>query len=76
MAEEVDGAFSVSVTVTVRVMPPPVIVMVPELVPIVAVVVLTPTDRDPLLDPDVGLTDSQLMPSLTVQEVLDVTASV
>jgi hypothetical protein len=53
-------------------MPPPVIVMVPLLVPTVAVVGSTLTVTVPLFDPEAGLTVSQLMASLTLQDPLDV----
>ena len=66
------GALRVRVTLTDRVIPPPVIVIVPLLVPTVAVVVSTLTVTVPLLDPVAGLTVSQLMGSLTLQDPLDV----
>jgi hypothetical protein len=72
VAEEVAGAFSVRLTLTVRVIPPPVTVMVPVLLPTAAVGVLTLTVRVPLFDPDVGLTVSQLALSAAVQLPLDV----
>lgn len=72
MAEEVAGAFSVRLTLTVRVIPPPVTVMVPVLLPTAAVAVLILTVRVPLFDPDVGLTVSQLALSAAVQLPLDV----
>lgn len=72
MAEEVAGAFSVRLTLTLRVIPPPVTVMVPVLLPTTAVAVLILTVRVPLFDPDVGLTVSQLALSAAVQLPLDV----
>jgi hypothetical protein len=57
-------------------MPPPVIVMAALCVPTVAVAVLTLTVRLLLLDPDRGLTVSQFAFLLTVQDVLEATASV
>ena len=66
------GALRVSATLTDLVIPPPVIVMVPVLVPTVAVVVFTLTVTVPLLDPLAGLTVSQLTASLTLQDPLDV----
>ena len=66
------GALRVSATVTVLVIPPPVIVMVPLLVPTVAVVESTLTVTVPLLDPVAGLTVSQLMASLTLQDTFEV----
>ena len=66
------GALRVSATVTVLVIPPPVIVMVPLLVPTVAVVESTLTNTVPLLDPVAGLTVSQLMASLTFQDTFEV----
>jgi hypothetical protein len=75
MAEDVDGAFSVSVTLMVLVIPPPVIVMVPLLVPTVAVAVLALTVTVPLLEPEAGLTVSQPPLVLTVHDVLDVTVN-
>ena len=68
--------FNVKVTPTVLVRPPPVMVMVALFVPTVAVAVFTLTVRLLLLDPDVGLTVSQLAFSLTVQVVFEATASV
>jgi hypothetical protein len=50
--------------------------MVALLTPTVAVDVLTLTVMLPLLDPDVGLTVNQLLLSLTLQLVLEVTESV
>ena len=47
-------------------------VIVPLLVPTVAVAVSTLTVTVPLLEPDAGLTVSQLAESLTVQDPLDV----
>jgi hypothetical protein len=72
VAEEVAGAFSVRLTLTLRVIPPPVTVMVPVLLPTTAVAVLILTVRVPLFDPDVGLTVSQLALSAAVQLPLDV----
>ena len=66
---------SVRVTVMVLLMPPPVIVMLPLFVPTVAVAVLTLTVMVPLLEPDVGLTVSQLPFVLAVHDVLDVTVN-
>ena len=57
---------------TVLEIPPPVIVIVPLLVPTVAVAVSTLTLTVPLLDPVAGLTVSQLMASLTLQDPLEV----
>ncbi len=51
-------------------------VMVALFVPTVAVAVFTLTVRLLLLEPDVGLTVSQLAFSLTVQVVFEATASV
>ena len=73
-ADDVAGAFRMSVTVTVLVIPPPVTVIVALLVPIVAVAVFTLTFIFPLLEAEAGLTVSQLIFSLTVHDVLDVTA--
>ena len=66
VTDELDGAFSVRVTFTVLVMPPLFTVMVVELFPWIAVAVLTLAVMVPLLEPDVGLSDSQGAPSLTV----------
>ena len=74
-AEELPDELRESVTVIVLVMPPPVIVMVPLLVPTVAVAVLTLTVTVPLLEPEVGLTESQLPFVLTVHDVLDETVN-
>ena len=76
IAEDVAGALNVRVTLIVRVMPPPVMVMVALFVPTVAVLVFTLTVTLPLLDAEVGFTDNQLVFSLTVQDVFEVTASV
>ncbi len=48
-------------------MPPPITVMVAELLPKVAAVVFTLAVMVPLLEPDAGLNDSQDALSLTVQ---------
>ena len=72
-ADDVDGALSVRITVTVLVIPPPVTVMVPLLVPTMALVVFTLTITVLLLDPEVLLTVNQLAFLLTVHAVLDVT---
>jgi hypothetical protein len=66
------GALSVNVTLTVRVMPPPVTVMVPVLVPTVAVAWSTVTVTVPLFEPLAGLTASQLTASVTVHDAFDV----
>ena len=76
IAEDVAGAFNVRVTLRVRVMPPPVMVMVALFVPTVAVLVFTLTVTLALLEAEVGFTDNQVLFSLTVQEVFEVTASV
>ena len=75
-AEDVDGALRVRVTLIVLVRPPPEIVITALFVPAVAVAVFTLTVKLLLFDPEVGLTVSQLVFSLTVQEVFEVTASV
>ena len=75
-AEDVDGALSVNVTLIVLVIPPAEIVIMALFVPAVAVGVFTLTVKLLLFDPEVGLTVSQLVFSLTVQEVFEVTASV
>jgi hypothetical protein len=66
------GALSENVTFTVRVNPPPVIVIVPVLLPTLAVAWSTETVTVPLLDPLAGLTESQLSASVTLHEPLDV----
>ena len=76
IAEDVAGAFNVRVTLIVLVMPPPEMVIVALFVPTVAVLVFTLTVTLPLLDADVGLTVNQLVFSLTVQDVFEVTASI
>ena len=76
VADDVDGAFNVSVTFTVRVIPPPETVIVAVFVPTVAVLVFTLTVTLPLFDAEVGLTVNQLVFSLTVHDVFEVTASV
>ena len=62
-------------TVIARVSPPPVIVIVPLLLPTVAVAVFTLTAGVPLFEPEVGVTVSQLAFLLTVHAVLDVMVS-
>jgi len=59
----------------VLLMPPPVIVMLPLFVPTIAVAVLTLTVMVALLEPDVGLTVSQLPFVVTVHDVLDETVN-
>ena len=72
LTDNVDGGvLRVRETFTVRVIPPPVTVIVPLLVPTVAVVVSTLTVTVPLLEPLAGLTVSQLTASVTVQATLD-----
>jgi len=66
---------SVRVTAMVLLMPPPVIVMLPLFVPTIAVAVLTLTVMVALLEPDVGLTVSQLPFVVTVHDVLDETVN-
>ena len=68
-------AFSVNVTFTVRVRPPPLTVMVPVFVPTAAVDVSTVTETVPLFDPVAGLTVSQLTASETLQATFDVIVS-
>jgi hypothetical protein len=74
-AEDVDGSFRVSVTVTLLVNPPPVTVTVALLVPTAAVAVFTLTVTVPLLDPEVGLTVNQSAFLLTVHDPLEVTVT-
>jgi hypothetical protein len=66
------GALSVKATLTVRVRPPPVNVIVPVLLPRLAVAVSTVTVSVPLFEPLAGLTASQLIASLILHETLDV----
>ncbi len=73
IAEDVAVELRVRVTLTVLVIPPPVIVMVPPLVPTVAVAVFTLAVKVPLLDAEVGVTVNQLPVVLTVHDVLDET---
>jgi hypothetical protein len=68
----VGAAAREKVTPTVRVRPPPVTVMVPVLVPTVAVAWSTDTVRVPLFEPLAGVTVSQLIASLALQDTLDV----
>jgi hypothetical protein len=63
---------SVNATFTVRVSPPPVIVIVPLLLPTLAEAWSTETVTAPLLEPLAGLTVSQLSASVMLQEPLDV----
>jgi hypothetical protein len=73
VAEDVAGTFNVSVTFTVRVMPPPVTVMVAVLLPRLALAVFTLAVTVPLFEPDVGLTVNHVALSVTVQDPFDVT---
>lgn len=59
VADELDGAFSVRVTVAVLAKPPLVTVMVAELFPWLALAVFTLAVIIPLLVPDIGLSDNQ-----------------
>jgi hypothetical protein len=68
----VGAALRENVTLTVRVSPPPVIVIVPVLLPTLAIAVSTETVTVPLLDPFAGLTVSQLSASVTLQGPLEV----
>ena len=68
----VGAAASVNVTVTVRVIPPPVTVMVSVFGPTTADAVFTLTARVPLFEPADGETVSQPAVLLAVQDVLDV----
>ena len=76
MTEELDGAFSVRVTFTVLVMPPLITAMVVELDPRVAVAVFTLAVMVPLLEPDVGLSESQVTLSLALQAPFELIAMV
>ena len=75
VAEDVEGALNVRVTLMVRVIPPPETVIMALFVPTVAVLVFTLTVKLLLLDAEVGFTVNQLAFSLTVQDVFEVTAS-
>lgn len=66
VADELDGVFSVKVTVAVLVKPPLVTVIVAVLFPGLAVVVFTLATIDPFFGPDVGLSESQEASSLAV----------
>ena len=76
VADEVDAALRVNATSTVLVVPPPVRVMVALFVPTEAVAVFTLTVRALLFDAERGLTVNQLVFSLTLQLVFEVTVSV
>jgi hypothetical protein len=76
VADDVDTALRFNVTSTVLVMPPPVSVIVALFAPTEAVAVFTLTVMLLLLEADRGLTVSQPALSLTLQLVLDVTATV
>jgi hypothetical protein len=69
------GALRESVTLTVRVSPPPVTVIVPVLLPTLAVAVSTVTVSVPLFEPLAGLTVSQLTVSEALHDTLDVSDS-
>jgi hypothetical protein len=68
VAEDVAGAFSVSATLTVLLIPPPVIVMVAVLLPRLALAVFTLAVIVPLFEPDVGLRVSHVAFSLAVHD--------
>ena len=72
-ADDVDGPFNVSMTETVLVMPPPVIVRMALFVPKAAVPVSTLTVILPLLDAEFGLTVNHPAFLLTLHDVLDAT---
>lgn len=76
MTDEVDGAFSVSVTLTVLVIPPPVTVIVAVLLPRLTFAVFTLAVIVPLVEPDVGLIDNQEALSLTVHVPFELTVTV
>ncbi|OQW31273.1 MAG: hypothetical protein A4E20_14805 [Nitrospira sp. SG-bin2] len=76
VADEVAGTFNVSVTLTVLVIPPPVTVIVAELLPRLAFAVFTLAVIVPLVEPDVGLSDNQVAPSLAVHVWLELTETV
>jgi hypothetical protein len=71
----VGAAASVSVTFTVRVRPPPLMVSVPVFVPTAAEVVSTATARVPLFEPLAGLTVSQLTASVALHDTFELTDS-
>ena len=73
VADDVDGALSMSVTVMVCVIPPPVTVIRAVFAPRAAVAVFTLTVIGPLFEPDVGLTVSHDALSLAVQAWLELT---
>jgi hypothetical protein len=75
VADDVDGALSVSVTVTVLVIPPPVTVIVALLVPTVAVALFTLTVIAPVFAPDVGVIVSHVAFLLTVHVPLELTVT-
>jgi len=77
VAEDVAGAFSVSVTLTVLVSPPPVTVIVAELLPWLAFAVFTLTVIVPLVEPDVGLIVNQEAEEVLLadQDPFDVTVT-
>lgn len=73
VAEEVDGALRLSVTLTVRVIPPPVTVMTAWLLPRLAVDVFTLAVIVELFEPEVGLTVSHDALPLAVHVPLETT---
>lgn len=75
-AEEVAGAFNVSVTLAVLVIPPPVTVIVPVWFPIARLAVFTLAVMVPLLEPDAGLSDNQEASSLAVHVWFELTETV
>lgn len=75
-AEEVAGAFNVSVTLAVLVIPPPVTVIVAVLLPRLAFAVFTLAVMVPLFEPDAGLSDNQEASSLAVQVPFELTVIV
>ena len=75
VAEEVDGALRLRVTLTVRVIPPPVTVMTAVLLPRLTVDVFTLAVIVPLSEPDVGLTVNHDALSLAVHVPLELTVT-
>jgi hypothetical protein len=75
VAEDVDWAFNVRFTVTVRVTPPLVTVMFAVWFPVVRFAVFTLAVIVPLLDPEVGLMVSQEAVLLAVHEPVEVTVT-
>lgn len=76
VADEVAGAFNVSVTFAVLVIPPPITVIAPVWFPIARLAVFTMAVMVPLFEPDVTLSDNQEALSLAAHVPFELTVIV